>query len=1068
MTQSIGTPRTIWFPARAGAPRSRRAALVAAAALILLPTASFADGGSLIVPIVTVYPTLFPVNDASLSQSSYAFVCTSNDNPLSSAKLHIGDAFAFTFEGSIGTQFSVVAPLLVNSATLVTTDFTESVSLNALNQAVLQVKYTDSWDKYFAGGDSVCAKILFKPSGAIGSGQITTHGPTDFYRFAPALPPYVTETIGDFAAAPGALKSITAGTGLVESGTSPNITLGIAPGGVTFNELASGAVTSNKLAQGAVMTSNIMDGAVTRGKIATGNAVTSVNAMTDAVILVAGSGVSITPTANTLNSLTFTAPGTFTAGGDLSGTPTSQQVSKLQGTPLSLTPGTGTGLTGTVIGFNSVTGNWSPVPGFAAGGDLMGTATNQTVSKIQGAPFSLPPNTGTSLTGSVIGWNGFAYTSIPGFAAAGDLTGTATSQQVSRLQGTPLSLIPGTGNSLTGTVIGFNSGAWMAVPGFSAGGDLTGGATNQIVSRIQSVPFSLPPNTGTNLNGSVLGWTGTAYSPIPGFSPGGDLSGSATNQLVNKLQGFPLALGGTGAPAAGQVLAFNGTGWVASTAPAGPQGPVGPQGPQGPAGPPGSAANLSGAPLFFTAYFGNPLNSNAYTAGKIVPDDPITITRVTAELGSAGDPSCSSAVLRLGSESKGEDVYITGNQTEADSGSAMLTFPAGANLRASLRSGTVCASGAVPGNANLIVEYRTQISGDNDTCPGGQTTCSGFCENTALDPSNCGACGASCYQGQFCTNGTCAGSITCTASSQCPNLPNSAGPTCSSGICLSACNPGFADCNHNPTDGCETNLTFNSQNCGACGNVCPTGQTCSNSTCVPAGQVTCSPTTACPTEPNTSFPSCQNGTCIWACTTGFADCDHNALNGCETNITSDAKNCGGCGITCAQGQACVGGACSASTCTDGIKDGNETGIDCGGGTCPPCAVGQTCLAGSDCQSGICTGGVCATSCGAGMTACGNACAPLHSNGLGQFYIDCSSPLGTPGNAATYNQAMALDAASVFSASGPSSLSCNGAGAVGASSAQGFAVWIYQGALAGHVLVSPTALFCPISTDPVWN
>jgi len=44
--------------------------------------------------------------------------------------------------------------------------------------------------------------------------------------------------------------------------------------------------------------------------------------------------------------------------------------------------------------------------------------------------------------------------------------------------------------------------------------------------------------------------------------------------------------------------------------------------------------------------------------------------------------------------------------------------------------------------------------------------------------------------------------------------------------------------------------------------------------------------------------------------------------------------------------------------TDGIKDGTETDIDCGGGTCSTCATGKMCAAGADYTSGICSGGQC--------------------------------------------------------------------------------------------------------------
>jgi hypothetical protein len=46
------------------------------------------------------------------------------------------------------------------------------------------------------------------------------------------------------------------------------------------------------------------------------------------------------------------------------------------------------------------------------------------------------------------------------------------------------------------------------------------------------------------------------------------------------------------------------------------------------------------------------------------------------------------------------------------------------------------------------------------------------------------------------------------------------------------------------------------------------------------------------------------------------------------------------------------------TCTDGLRNGNETDVDCGGGTCGGCAAGKDCQAGSDCLSGVCSAGRC--------------------------------------------------------------------------------------------------------------
>lgn len=48
----------------------------------------------------------------------------------------------------------------------------------------------------------------------------------------------------------------------------------------------------------------------------------------------------------------------------------------------------------------------------------------------------------------------------------------------------------------------------------------------------------------------------------------------------------------------------------------------------------------------------------------------------------------------------------------------------------------------------------------------------------------------------------------------------------------------------------------------------------------------------------------------------------------------------------------------AKHCENGLKDADETDVDCGGPSCLPCADGQVCAAPSDCASTFCEGGVC--------------------------------------------------------------------------------------------------------------
>ena len=57
---------------------------------------------------------------------------------------------------------------------------------------------------------------------------------------------------------------------------------------------------------------------------------------------------------------------------------------------------------------------------------------------------------------------------------------------------------------------------------------------------------------------------------------------------------------------------------------------------------------------------------------------------------------------------------------------------------------------------------------------------------------------------------------------------------------------------------------------------------------------------------------------------------------CTSNICSKSTN------------TCVG-----SLCADGAKDGNETDVDCGGGSCNKCLGGKLCDGDADCLSNIC-------------------------------------------------------------------------------------------------------------------
>jgi hypothetical protein len=162
------------------------------------------------------------------------------------------------------------------------------------------------------------------------------------------------------------------------------------------------------------------------------------------------------------------------------------------------------------------------------------------------------------------------------------------------------------------------------------------------------------------------------------------------------------------------------------------------------------------------------------------------------------------------------------------------------------------------------------------------------------------------------------------------NVPH-ARATCAGSACVvSACTPGFADCNAAAADGCETDLST-AAHCGACNAKCQAaapfcvpgsggfgcGTGCTASAPTLCG-TSCTDTTtdlrncgrcgnACP-KPANATPTC-NGTCGFVCSAGTADCDKSAANGCEVRLLTDALNCGACGVACVAPATCVAGAC---------------------------------------------------------------------------------------------------------------------------------------------------------------
>ena len=94
-------------------------------------------------------------------------------------------------------------------------------------------------------------------------------------------------------------------------------------------------------------------------------------------------------------------------------------------------------------------------------------------------------------------------------------------------------------------------------------------------------------------------------------------------------------------------------------------------------------------------------------------------------------------------------------------------------------------------------------------------------------------------------------------------------------------------------------------------------------------------------------------------------CTDTLKNGDETDVDCGGKTCPQCAdgkscklaVDCTSG-VCTSGICAAPGCTDNVLNGAETDIDCGGSTCSKCVATKKCNGAGDCASGVCSGGVC--------------------------------------------------------------------------------------------------------------
>lgn len=189
------------------------------------------------------------------------------------------------------------------------------------------------------------------------------------------------------------------------------------------------------------------------------------------------------------------------------------------------------------------------------------------------------------------------------------------------------------------------------------------------------------------------------------------------------------------------------------------------------------------------------------------------------------------------------------------------------------------------------------------SCALGATQCGRACVTTSMNESHCGACGRACEPTAggvvSCRSGACA--ITCAgARGDCDGLVESGcevdtssdplhcgrcgaacpvggntDPLCVNGACRFRCRAGFDDCDANPANGCEADLSSD-LHCGRCGRACGAGLLCAD------------------------------GECVSGCASGRERC-----GGACVDLATSPTNCGACGTVCRLGERCLEGACAS-------------------------------------------------------------------------------------------------------------------------------------------------------------
>jgi hypothetical protein len=241
-------------------------------------------------------------------------------------------------------------------------------------------------------------------------------------------------------------------------------------------------------------------------------------------------------------------------------------------------------------------------------------------------------------------------------------------------------------------------------------------------------------------------------------------------------------------------------------------------------------------------------------------------------------------------------------------------FAAGLSIVALTASAFGCAMGApgvtgTTGSGGMTSSTATTGSGGTTSTSG--TTSTGGTSTGGMDAGtgDGGLDGGMCSFDKKPCNGTCVAlndpQFGCGVTGCAPCNLNHATAQCVSTSCyIAVCATGFGDCNFDPTDGCETDLTT-PMSCGACYNSCAAPDQCHTlGACNPA-------TMACAQMPKANGTACNDGdTCTQTDT-----CQGGVCTG--TNPAPDGTACSNLG-TCLVSGACAAGVCKGTPCASGL------------------------------------------------------------------------------------------------------------------------------------------------------